>query len=105
MKRMLLGVGCLALLLIVFSNNEGAAQTAVPNGGFEQQDVPPWVKTGNHTYGRMMKFDVNGNGTFSWCYRKMPGNTAGNGGLIQDIPLIGGVTYDFSCCVAYVESG
>ncbi len=105
MKKLYIGLGCLALLLIAFSNQEGAAQNIVPNGGFESGDLDPWVKTGNHTYGRMMKYDTNGNGSVSWCYRKMPGTSAGNGGLIQDVELIGGVTYDFSMCIAYVESG
>ena len=105
MKKLLFAAGCAVLLLLFHPGSDGLAQNTVPNGDFELQDLGPWELTGSNAYCSMLQFDVAGIGSSSWCWKRMPGTNTGNGGLMQDIPLIGGVPYNLSINVAYVENG
>ena len=104
MKNIFIGAGCIVLLLL-FSGSDASAQNIVPNGDFELQDLGPWALTGSNSNTMLMQFDVTGSGQSSWSWRRMPGTGTGNGGLAQDICLIGGVTYNVSVPVACVETG
>jgi hypothetical protein len=105
MKKILFGLGCAILLLFFYPGGDAFAQDTVPNGDFELQDLGPWDLTGSNSSTTMMMYDVGGTGKPSWSWRRMPGTGTGNGGLLQNIPLIGGVTYDLSINIAYVETG
>ena len=105
MKKVLFGAGCAILLLLFNFGTDALAQNTVPNGDFELQDLGPWTLTGSNSSTAMVQFDVAGIGSSSWSWKRMPGTGTGNGGLVQDIPLIGGHTYDLTINVAYVENG
>jgi hypothetical protein len=105
MKKILFGAGCAILLLLFHPGGDALAQNTVPNGDFELRDLGTWDLTGSNSYCLMTQYDVAGTGSSSWCWRRMPGTGSGNGGLLQSIPLIGGVLYNLSINIAYVENG
>jgi len=105
MKRILLAAGCVALFCLVLGQDNALAQNLVPNGDFEMQARAEWLLTGNNTGAQATTFDTNGNGDNSWCWKRTPGTTKGNGGLEQDVYLFGGVLYNFTAHVAYDETG
>ena len=104
--RILLGAGVAVLLLFFWSPGMAKAQNTVPNGDFEVQDLGPWTMTGDNGWTTMKLYDTDGDGVDSWCWKRKPGTDNGqpfgNGGLEQEVYLIQGVTYDFSCWVAYL---
>jgi hypothetical protein len=104
MKHILLGTGCVILFLF-FSGSDAAGQNIVPNGDFELQSLGLWTLEGQNNYTSLTMFDVAGIGQSSWSWKRMPGTGTGNGSLVQDVCLIGGVTYNVLVDVACVESG
>ncbi len=100
MKILLAGAG-LCLLFFVAPQPEAMAQTAVPNGDLELESLGPWDLFGDNAVQAVVQTDVNGNGSPSWCWRRKPGTDGCNGGFLQDVYLIAGVTYQFDADVAY----
>ena len=103
MKKYLVAAGCAALLALFLCQGDLFAQNTVPNGDFELQSQGPWILTGSNTGASCSVYDTSGTGS-SWCWKRQPGTNGGNGGLTQDIPLIGGVTYNVSVNVCYIAT-
>ena len=101
MRKWIVGAGCLALLLLVFSGSEALAQNTLPNGDFELQAAGSWDLTGNNNGAMAATYDVTGLGS-SWCWKRQPGSDQGNGGLTQAVYLLDGLTYDFSMDVCFI---
>lgn len=90
-----------ALAFLITAGSALQGQDMVLNGNFELQARGPWAMTGSNNNAAMATYDVDGDGTATYCWMKEPGTNGGNGGLEQDILLVGGVTYDITCNVAY----
>ncbi len=78
-----------------------AAQDMVLNGYFDFESTEKWTESGGTTGCDVVQYDVTGGGSPSWCYMREPGTNGGNGSILQDVLLIGGVTYQFDADVAY----
>lgn len=107
MKKVAIGAGSLALLLLFLGSGEALAQNVVANGGFELMDYGAWVKSGQNQGAEFVRYDTSGNGQQSWCLKRKPGTgfpVGGNGGPAQDVVLIGGVTYDFYARICYIAT-
>ena len=106
MKKLLLGAGALALLLLFLSAGDCRAQTIVPNGDFQLKELGPWELYGNNGYQECVRYDVTGNGSKSWCWKRRPGTNGGlpwgNGGIKQTINLIAGVQYELTADLAFL---
>lgn len=100
MKKLLVGAG-VCLLFLFASQSDALAQTATPNGDIELEALGSWKLFGNNTVQGVVKYDVNGDGNNSWCWRRKPGTDGCNGGIEQDVYLIAGVTYQFDADVAF----
>jgi len=105
MKAFVFAAGCLALFLLAFGQERAWAQNVVPNGDFEMMGRADWELTGNNTNAVCTMYDTSGNGQRSWCWKRRPGATSGNGGLKQDVCLFGGTIYSFSANLLYEETG
>jgi len=72
------------------------------DGNFELgAALGPWSLFGDNAGAAFVQYDVDGAGGDTWCLRRMPGSDVGNGGLTQDVLLVGGVTYQFDADIAY----
>ncbi len=102
MKKVFIGAGLCALLLVLASGNLSAAVSAsmVGNGDFEQTELNEWVLYGNNNGQEVLKASEP-TGQVSWCNKWRPGSNRGNGGIKQDVYLIGGLTYEFSANIAF----
>lgn len=79
-----------------------AAQEMCNNGNFELgAALGPWTLFGDNTGAGFIQYDVDGAGGDTWCLKRLPGTDLGNGGVAQQVLLIGGVTYQFDADVAY----
>lgn len=78
-----------------------SAQDMALNGNFELGDLGPWTTSGSNYLTTMEMWDVQGTGTASWTYKREPGTDVGNGSFLQDVLLIGGVTYTLEAHVCY----
>ena len=105
MKKGILGAGCLALLLLILAPGAALGQNIVPNGDFELQAAGSWDETGSNFGTSFILYDTNGNGRTSFCYKRRPGYSpfgGGDGGIVQTVVLVGGVTYEFIADVCYL---
>jgi len=105
MNKILFTAGWITLLTLFIGLGQASAQNLVPNGDFEMKARDNWELTGQNTGALCAMYDCSGQGRTSWCWRRTPGTTNGNGGLMQDVCLFGGVTYNFSAYVVYTETG
>ncbi len=79
-----------------------AAQERCMDGNFELgAALGPWSLFGDNTGAGFVQYDVDGTGGPTWCLEREPGTDFGNGGVTQDVLLIGGVTYQFDADVCY----
>lgn len=79
-----------------------AAQERCMDGNFELGDaLGPWTLFGDNTGAGFVQKDVDGSGGPSWALERAPGVDLGNGGIQQNILLIGGVDYQFEADVLY----
>ena len=98
--------GCLftaagLLLLLVASPAPLHAQDMAINGNFELEALGPWSLFNNNAHSSLLVYDTSGDGTSSWCVERKPGKPNDNGGIEQDVLLVGGVTYQFDADVNY----
>lgn len=102
MKKVFVGASLCALLLVLTSGSLFAQATAsmVPNGDFEQGALNEWTRYGTSSGQEVTKFNVLTT-ALSWCNKWRPGSNGGNGGIRQDVYLIGGLTYQFDADVAF----
>jgi len=91
----------LGLALSVWAVPIASAQDMILNGNYELEALGPWIMTGGNTHTSVVKNDVTGTGNDSWCLEREPGTPNDNGGITQDVLLIGGVTYDFYADIKY----
>jgi hypothetical protein len=77
------------------------AQDMAINGNFELDAMGPWTISGSNYNVGIGYFDVQGTGVASPCYRREPGTDVGNGSFLQDVLLVGGVTYLLEAHVCY----
>jgi len=76
------------------------AQGAVFNGDFETGSYSPmWILTGGNTYTQLVVWDSTP-GVKSHCLKRQPGPPSSNGGIEQDVALVGGIQYVFSADIA-----
>lgn len=99
MKKLIVGAG-LCFLLLFISQGVADAQNLVPNGGFEQQDLGQWGPYGNNGSSLVTEYDVTGNGN-SWCWKRQPAD-GHDGGIMQTVTLLGGITYTISMDLAFL---
>jgi hypothetical protein len=95
--------GCVTLLFLFLFQGDAFAQNTVPNGDFELQAQGPWVLTGSNVGAGCTPYNTTGSGT-SYCWKRKPGTNNGNGGIEQDVPLIGGLAYDVSIPICYIAT-
>jgi hypothetical protein len=77
-----------------------AAQEVVFNGDFELGTYSPtWTLTGGNTYTQIAYFQTK-LGQNSLCLKRRPGPPSSNGGIEQNVHLIGGVMYVFTADIA-----
>lgn len=94
-----------ACLLILFSAVELQAQSVAVNGDFETNSISPsWELYGGNTYTQVASYQTVA-GVTSLCLKRRPGTPNSNGGISQDVHLIGGMSYRFSANIACVETG
>lgn len=101
MRKVLAGAGLCTLLLVLTSGSLFAQATAsiAANGDFEQGVLNEWSLYGNNNGQALTKYNTVETAT-NWCNKWRPGSNRGNGGLTQEIYLIGGLTYNFGMDVA-----
>jgi hypothetical protein len=99
MKKLLFGAG-LTVLFLFMTQGGASAQTMTLNGDFEFQALDPWEMFGNNDSQQLVQYDIDGDGTSSLCWKKIPGTNGGNGGIRETIFLIGGLEYEVSAKVA-----
>jgi hypothetical protein len=99
--------GCLSIaaglmLLLLASPAPLNAQDMAINGNFEFQALGPWLDFGKNVHSNLMVvFDTNNDGTATWSLERRPGKPDDNGGIQQEVLLVGGVTYQFDADVCY----
>ncbi len=101
--KILVAAGCVVLLFLFLFQGDLSAQNTTPNGDFELQAQGSWVLTGSNNGAACTIYNTTGSGS-SWCWKRKPGTNGGNGGIEQDLALIGGVTYDFTVAVCYIAT-
>jgi len=101
MKKVFVGAGLSVLLLVLTSSSLFAQATAsmVANGDFEQGVLNEWTLYGNNNGQELTKYQVLPSVT-TWCNKWRPGSNRGNGGIQQDVYMIGGVPYQFDMDIA-----
>jgi len=91
-----LGVGALLLL----AAPDAAAQSSAFNGDFETGSYTHgWTLFGGNTNTITAMFQTKVNES-SLCLKRRPGPPSDNGGIEQEVHLIGGVNYLFTANVA-----
>lgn len=100
LKMNVLAAACVAALFLL-GGPPLAAQDMVLNGYFDHQSTLKWTEAGGTAGCAVVQYDVTGTSSPSWCYEREPGTNGGNGSILQDVLLIGGVTYQFDADVAY----
>ena len=76
------------------------AQETVFNGDFQLGNyTPPWTLTGGNAYTQVTYFQTK-LGVNSLSLKRRPGPPNSNGGITQDLYLIGGVMYVFTADIA-----
>ncbi len=103
MKNNFVIAGGIVLLLFLFQGVAFGQNTAA-NGDFQLQDQGAWEKNGNNIGVGCIEYDTNGNGQKSWCWKRKPGDSpfgGGNGGITQEVCLVGGVTYKLTANICY----
>jgi len=95
--------GAIALLYMCATPLQ--AQNVVLNGDLETESILPlWGLHGGNSNTTMVKFQTVV-GVNSWCMKRRPGSPNDNGGIEQEVHLIGGIDYSIVVNVAVVESG
>jgi hypothetical protein len=105
MKKGMLGAGLAVLLLFFLAPGTALGQNVVPNGDIELRSLGPWETTGSTSGTAFVLYDVDGIGGTSFCYKRRPGYSpfgGGDGGIVQTVYLVAGVTYQFEADVCYV---
>jgi hypothetical protein len=95
----------MALLLVILAPEAAHCQNIAANGDFELQTAGSWDETGSNFGTSFILYDTNGNGKPSFCYKRRPGYSpfgGGDGGIVQTVVLVGGVTYQFTADVCYL---
>jgi len=102
MFKFLLPVGLALGLLCLWGVSPLAAQERCMDGNFELGDaLGPWSLFGDNTNAGFVQKDVDATGGPSWALERAPGTDFGNGGIKQNVVLIGGVDYQFEADVLY----
>jgi len=102
MRKSNLPVALVFGLLCLWAAPPVAAQERCLDGNFELgATLGPWSLFGDSSGAGFVQYDVDNVGGATWCLMRMPGSNFGNGGIEQDVLLIGGVTYQFDADIAY----
>lgn len=102
MHKLLVPVALAFGLLCLWGAAPLAAQERCMDGNFELGSaLGPWSLFGDNTGSQFTMYDVDGTGGDTWCLERSPGSDYGNGGIEQNLLLIGGVTYQFEADVCY----
>ena len=89
-------------LLCLWGLSPLAAQERCMDGNFERgAALGPWKLFGDNTGAGFVQKDVDATGGPSWALERAPGTDFGNGGIKQNVLLVGGVTYQFDADVLY----
>ena len=99
MKKLFL-LASLGVAVLFLCSGPVSAQNAVFNGDFQIGNyTPPWTLTGGNAYTQTAYFQTK-LGVNSLSLKRRPGPPNSNGGIEQDIHLIGGVMYVFKADIA-----
>lgn len=91
---------CFVIALTMLFGSAVIAQNVSFNGDFETgSHSHGWTLVGGNTYTTMATFTTSINADPSWTVKRRPG-APDNGGIEQEVHLIGGETYLFSANVA-----
>lgn len=99
-------LGCLGAATLFFvCTGSLSAQETVFNGDLETKAYSPmWTLTGGNAHTTVVNYPTVA-GIYSYCVRRMPGLPNDNGGIEQQVHLMGGVTYLFNANIAATEAG
>jgi hypothetical protein len=105
MKKAFVLVCCGAAALLFLCASPVAAQEVVFNGDFETNSYTSlWSLFGGNQYTTIATYQTV-YGVNSLCLKRRPGNPNSNGGIEQEVHLLGGITYNFSASIAATETG
>lgn len=105
MRRPLI-LTCFGIAALIFLGATHAdAQNIAFNGDFETgAHTDGWTLKGGNTHTTIALFEST-IGKKSLCLKRRPGTPSSNGGLEQQVHLLGGVTYNFSADIVAEETG
>ena len=102
MRKVIVLSGLACGLMLAWAVHPLTAQEMCNDGNFELgKALGPWSLFDDNTGSSFAQYDVDGTGGATWCLERKPGSDYGNGGIKQNVLLVGGVTYQFDADVCY----